>query len=181
MNIKNMKIALLLAGLVLVFGKKAEAGFYTTMRSTAVQVVVTSSFTQGVEALSIRWSSGSTAAFDQYIMVIDSDAVENDTSGLGQTLQGGTTLASVMHGKGRYPNENMLIPPITVFSTVTAGTNGQSNVYGLNNYLDLRDDEGCGIPANNGIEVLHINGAAAGTAVTIEWRPRPQSGPCRNQ
>ena len=172
MNMKNVKIVLLLAGLFLAgFGKKAEAGFYTTLRSTAVQVVVASSFSAGVELLSIIHSTGSAGGNDQFVIVADSIALENAKSALGQTLKGGTTLQDVAYGRGRYPVEQYIVPPIVVSTTTTSG--GLPFIK-----YDFRDGNGCGITVNEGIEVLQP-GTNYGTVVTVEWRPRPQSGPCR--
>lgn len=180
MNTKNKIVVLLLAGFVLVsFGQKAEAAFYTTVRSTAVQVAYASSYTSGVELLAVRWSSGSTVGTDQFIIVVDSIAVENAASSPGQILLGGTTLQSVAYSRARYPNQSNIIPPIVVFSTLTATTNGVTVEKGQQeNKVDLRDSNGCGTVVGEGIVVLQP-GVAYGTIVTIEWRPRPQSGHCR--
>ena len=179
MNVKNKIVVLLLAGFFLAgFGKKAEAGFYTTLRSTAVQVVVASSFSAGVEVLSVSYSTGSSTLGDQFIVLIDTDALENDTSALGQTLKGGTTLQNVAYGRGRYPVEQYLTPPIVVFTT--APLNNPSGASTGFTKIDFRDGNGCGVPANEGVLALQP-GVAYGTVVTVEWRPRPQGGPCRDQ
>lgn len=175
MNIKNMK-GILLAVLVLALGLvcRAEA-FYATVRSTAVQISSAAAYPNGMELLSISHSTGSSFLGDQFIVTLDTWALEANFSGLGQTLPGGTTLQSVTYNTAKYPVQQNIVPPIVVLST----NNATGSARPLTRY-DFRDENGCGIPVGTGLVILQP-GTAYGTVVTVEWRPTPVIGPCRQQ
>ena len=130
--------------------------------------------------LSISWSTGSPVNGEQFIVVVDTVALEYGKIPVNLTLKGGTTLQSVEYGRARYPVDQYIVPPIVVFTTAATTTNGGTVTSGIGvTTLDLRDSNGCGRLVTEGIAVLHPNGATYGTVVTVEWRPRPVIGPCK--
>lgn len=168
------KIKLILLTVCLfILGLAGEAkAFYTTVRSTAVQISSAAAHPGGMELLSIRHSTGSAGGNAQFIILVDTYAVTAPLSELGQTLQGGTTLQNVSYGRGQWPVYQYPVPPIMV--SASSGTANGANV----TTYDFRDENGCGIPINLGLVALQP-GTDFGTVVTVEWRATPLIGPCK--
>lgn len=152
---KKLLLAIaLIIGVGFVGNLQAGSG-WVTFTSTNVCI----STGANLELLRILHSTGSTALSDSFLVVVDSNprAAVNDGCDGNQTDGMDYTPAA-------FPAAQHIVPPIVMWSTNTASTNG--NLLGV---VDLRYPDGSGRPIKNGLAVFKL-GTNAGTYISVEYR-----------
>lgn len=157
-----MKKLMLVVSLFLLVGIAGKANCAVSGWATFTSTSVCIATGANLELLSVSYSTGATEFNTHFLMFIDSSPLRVSQTGICNSSQ---TVGSMDYTLGRFPARQHIIPPIVLYSTVTANV-----VYNVGTTtLDLTDNEGNGYPIKNGLIVLR-EGTTAGTFVTVRYR-----------
>ena len=159
-----MKKLMLVVSLFLLVGIAGKANAVVSGWASFTSTSVCIATGANLELLSISYSTGATEFNTHFLVVIDSSPLRVSQTGICNSSQ---TVGSMDYTLARFPVRQHIIPPIVLYSTVTANV-----VYNVGTTtLDFTDKDGDGLPVKNGLIFLQ-EGTSAGTIKTIRYRRR---------